>query len=408
MKKTEPITLHALLAEYGISQNALARASTASASSMSKVVREGVYPASKKAAMQTAMRAFLKEKKVPQAKIDAVIPIEPAAQKGTPKATSKATSAAPTNAKPADYQEPTMIPKCSLDPRAKRLMQLFRDPFADPETREDVFISPDLDYTREVMLDAAKRSAFVAITGESGSGKTTLLEDFHLRIALEGERITVIQPYVLSMEGTNARGNNTLSATQLGQAIVRTLNPAVVPSPNPQALFGQVSQLLKESAQIDQRCVLIIDEAHRLPLDTLRHLKRFLELKMNMRRLLGVILIAQPELRTTLNPANASLREVSQRCEQHTIPPLNEQLEKYLAHKFTRINKNVAEFIAPNAYDAIRKRLSSIPASSSNRGGYSVSLCYPLAVNNFVAKCFNSAAVIGQKQIDAELVMSVI
>lgn len=301
-----------------------------------------------------------------------------------------------------------MIPKCSLDPRAKRLMQLFRDPFADPETREDVFISPDLDYTREVMLDAAKRSAFVAITGESGSGKTTLLEDFHLRIAQEGERITVIQPYVLSMEGTNARGNNTLSATQLGQAIVRTLNPAVVPSPNPQALFGQVSQLLRESAQIDQRCVLIIDEAHRLPLDTLRHLKRFLELKMNMRRLLGVILIAQPELRTTLNPANASLREVSQRCEQHTIPPLGDHLEKYLAHKFTRINKNVAEFIAPNAYDAIRKRLSSIPASSSNRGGYSVSLCYPLAVNNFVAKCFNSAAVIGQKQIDAELVMSVI
>ena len=41
--------------------------------------------------------------------------------------------------------------------------------------------------------------------------------------------------------------------------------------------------------------LLVIEEAHCLPTATLKHLKRFLELKDGMQRLIGVALIAQPD-----------------------------------------------------------------------------------------------------------------
>ena len=66
----------------------------------------------------------------------------------------------------------------------------------------------------------------------------------------------------------------------------------------------------------------MIEEAHGLPLPTLKHLKRFFELKNGFERLLGIVLIGQTELAQKLSENNPAVREVVQRCEVVTLLPL--------------------------------------------------------------------------------------
>ena len=54
----------------------------------------------------------------------------------------------------------------------------------------------------------------------------------------------------------------------------------------------------------------------------------------------------------------------------------------------------------PDAFDALRARLIYVP-----RGGKAgVSVCYPLAVYNLVARAMNAAAAAGWPKVDAQCV----
>lgn len=94
--------------------------------------------------------------------------------------------------------------------------------------------------------------------------------------------------------------------------------------------------ILKASAQVGQRHVLIIEEAHALAIPTLKHLKRFYELQDGFKKLLSIILIGQTELEKKLSEHNPEVREVVQRCELVKLPPLDNHVEGYLRHKLDR------------------------------------------------------------------------
>ncbi|EBA1658102.1 hypothetical protein HW82_27600, partial [Salmonella enterica] len=104
--------------------------------------------------------------------------------------------------------------------------------------------------------------------------------------------------------------------------------------------------------------VLIIEEAHSLPVPTLKHLKRFLELEHGFKRLLSIILIGQQELRDKLSERSASVREVVQRCEMVRLEPLGDDLEAFLAFKFERAGRKVSEFIDESGIQAIRDKMT--------------------------------------------------
>lgn len=59
-----------------------------------------------------------------------------------------------------------------------------------------------------------------------------------------------------------------------------------------------------------------------MPLPTLKHLKRFFELKRGFERLLGIVLIGQIELAVKLSENNPAVREVVRPCEVVTLQPL--------------------------------------------------------------------------------------
>lgn len=228
-----------------------------------------------------------------------------------------------------------------------------------------------------------------------------MAEDLEQRIADTNEPIVVIRPYVVAMEDSDSKGKP-LRAPAIGEAIIRTLTPSTHCKSSPDARFAQIHSTLKASAQAGYSHLILIEEAHCLPLATIKHLKRFLELKVGLRRLVGVALVGQPELLAKLSEQNPEVREVVQRCEIVKLPALDNDLEAYLGHKFARAGADAAKILRPDAYDAIRARLIRMPRGG--RAGDALSVCHPLVVNNLVARAMNQAAVAGFDQVDADVI----
>ena len=290
----------------------------------------------------------------------------------------------------------------TLTPAARKAFGLTRSPFVDDiASREDVFATQHGRYVRAAMLDAATNHGFIAIIGQSGSGKSTLREELEERIREDRRPIVLIKPYIHGVEPSEARGK-AMKAGQIAEAIVTTLAPGVTMRSSPQARYKQVHELLKGSRAAGYSNLLVIEEAHRMSIPTLKHLKNFMELKDGLRRLLGVVLIGQPELSHLLDERNPEIREIVQRCEQIEMRPLDADLEGYLHLKFQRIGVELKDVLAADALEAIRARLISVPRGG--RAADAISVCYPLVVNNLVARALNTAAAAGWDSVTAEVI----
>ena len=294
-----------------------------------------------------------------------------------------------------------LLENTPLSQGALKHFGLPRSPFVDDvQSREDVFQSSGARYARAALMDAASNGGFIAVVGESGAGKTTLVEELEERVRDEGKDILIIRPYVLGMEASDRKGK-TLKAAQIAEAIVAALDPQARLRQSPQARFRQMHELLKASRRAGRRHLLVIDEAHCMPIATLKHLKRFLELKDGLRRLIGIALVAQPELRELLVSQNPEVREVMQRCEIVALDPLDRELEAYLAHKFARFDLKPEQVFEKDAFDAMRQRLIHVPRGAKT----GVSTCFPLAVHNLVCRAMNAAAQVGWPRVDAQCVL---
>lgn len=298
-----------------------------------------------------------------------------------------------------------LLQKQTLSQEARVHFSLPRDPFVDDvQTSADVFQTANVRYVRTVLLDAALHHGFVAITGESGAGKSTLAQDLEQRIIDERRDVMVIRPYVLQMEASDTKGK-TLKSGEIARAIIRTLDESVTCKSSPDALMNQLHRMLRDSARSGRRHLLLIEEAHCLPTPTLKHLKRFLELLDGFRRLIGIALIGQTELRSRLLNAGPELREVVQRCEIVELAPLDGDVGAYLTHKFGRFSLKPEQVFDSKAFDAIRSRLIHLP-----RGGKATdaqSICYPLIVNNLVVRAMNAAADAGYPVVDSAVIAGV-
>ena len=163
--------------------------------------------------------------------------------------------------------------------------------------------------------------------------------------------------------------------------------------------------MLRDSRRAGNSHVLIIEEAHGLPIPTIKHLKRFFELEDGFKKLLSIILIGQPELKLKLSETNHEVREVVQRCEVVELAPLDSRLEEYLKFKLDRIGKPLSEVIDASGIDALRAKLTVSTNRRDRRD--TVSLLYPLAVGNLLTASMNLAAEIGAPTVNADVVREV-
>ncbi|AYQ44454.1 hypothetical protein CVS37_38190 [Burkholderia lata] len=305
-----------------------------------------------------------------------------------------------------NQEESMLLRKQVLAPATRKHFGLFRDPFADDiQSHEDMFVSPDIRYVREAMFQTAKHGGLLAVVAESGGGKTTLMRDLEDRVVRENQPIIVIKPYVLAMEDNDQKGK-TLKATHIAEAIMAAVAPLEKVKSSPEARFAQLHKALKESHAAGYQHCLVIDEAHALPIATLKHLKRFFELEMGFKKLLSIILIGQPELKVKLSERNQDVREVVQRCEMVELVPLDgPRLDEYLRFKFGRLDKPVGDVIDASGVDALRARLTM--TSTRRDRAETVSLLYPLAVGNLLTAAMNLAAGLGVPVVNADVIKGV-
>ena len=390
--------LKKILTDAGLSQKALAKAIGVSPATVAQLVNHSQWPKSIDAGqIKKKARAFLKEHGVSQTDIDTAF------ESATPERCSAPVSQVEASETPIQEVD-MLLRKEALSQTAKRHFGLRQDPFGDIRSHDDVFVSPDIRYVIEAMVQTAKLGGFTAITGESGAGKTTLIEDVEERLLTEAHHVVIIRPFVLGMEGNDDKGRR-LKATSILDAILRSIAPDL-----PRRSMGLedksdiTAQALRDSFSAGNRHCLLIEEAHRLPLDTLKHLKGLHELKIGRTPLLSILLIGQNELDTRLSPANKQIREVSQRCEIVKLAPLDSHLDAFLKHKFDRIGKPLSEVIDASGIEAIRARLTVVERDKAGKAGAAISLLYPLAVENLLALCMNFATYIGAPKITAEVV----
>lgn len=306
------------------------------------------------------------------------------------------------NTKQNDTEDDTMLlAKQTLFPDTRRHFLLPFDPFsAEIRSADEVFATPDIRYVREALFQTAKHGGFMAVVGESGAGKSTLRRDLIDRINADNVPITVIEPYIIAMEDNDVKGK-TLKAAHIAEAIISTLAPLESVKRSPEARFRQLHRVLKESCKSGQSNVLIIEEAHSLPIPTLKHLKRFFELEDGFKKLLSIILIGQPELKLKLSEQNTDVREVVQRCEVVDLMPLDAELEGYVAHLLARVNKKTSDLFEEDTFLAVRQRLTRVSRNKT------ASLLYPLAVNNLLTAALNTAFTLGVPKVNADVIHNV-
>lgn len=296
-----------------------------------------------------------------------------------------------------------LLPKQALSPQARRHFKLFSNPFeGEVTTDEMMFVGDEFAYVREATWQCAQTGGFVALCGESGAGKTTVLADLESRLERDPRGVLVIKPSVLGMEENDLKGK-TLKSADILHAIVAQLDPL---SPMPQTLQARTvraQKLLAASVQTGNTHLLVVEEAHSMPDATLKHLKRLHELRQGRRPLLGILLLAQPELKMRLANGlrSGSLREVAQRCEVVELLPLDGDLRAYLERRVEAAKRKLHELLDEGAVEHIRERLMR------RVGTQRVSMCYPLAVNNLVTRALNEAASLGVPVVTREVVVAV-
>lgn len=379
------LNLKAVLADIGASQADLARALGVSRSVIAHLCNNGLWPKSHdEAAFGLQIKEFLEDRGATAATVRTAL--------------DAATAAKTTEQQPSPMEDEAMLlRKQSLTQKTRIDFGFTRNPFDDVRTADEVFLTRDSRHVREAMRQTARHGGFIAVVGESGAGKSTLREDLLAWIGHNNHPVVVIEPSsMLGMEENDIKGK-TLKTAALGEAIMREVAPGTKINRSAESRLNQVKNTLLESYRAGNRHVLIIEEAHSLPIPTLKHLKRFFELKDGFAPLLGIILIGQPELKAKLDEKNPQVREVVQRCELIELRPLDNDLEAYLTHRFAIAGKALAEVMDIDAVQALRVKLTG--------NGWSV--LYPLAVHNVVTAALNEAAEIGMPTITAELIAEV-
>jgi general secretion pathway protein A len=160
---------------------------------------------------------------------------------------------------------------------------------------------------------------FVLLTGEIGTGKTTLC-----RLFLEQIPANCNVAYIF---------NPKLTALELLQSICEEFHIDVPPSSSMKSYVDRLNAHLLETHAAGRNNVLIIDEAQNLAPDVLEQLRLLTNLETRERKLLQIILIGQPELRTMLQ--RPELEQLAQRviARYHLDALTPAETEQYIRHR---------------------------------------------------------------------------
>ena len=173
----------------------------------------------------------------------------------------------------------------------------------------------------------------VKVSGEVGSGKTMLCRMLMERLPRDVETIYLATPSLARDEILHAIADDLkLELPERRTAALRELQEHLI------GLYGA-----------GRRVVILIDEAHVMPEDTLEQVRLLSNLESSRHKLLQIVLFGQPELDASL--AKPSLRQLRDRItHSFRMRPLSpSEVTKYLAFRLRAAGYRGPDLFAPRA-----------------------------------------------------------
>ena len=184
----------------------------------------------------------------------------------------------------------------------------------------------------------------VKVSGEIGSGKTTLCRVLMERLPAEVETVFLANPSYSRAEILHA------IAEELGRA----------PTDAPAGALRDLQAQLIELYAAGRRVVVLIDEAHAMPEETLEQVRLLSNIETHRHKLLQIVLFGQPELDEAL--AKPSMRQLKDRITHsfRTRPLTDDEVAKYVAFRMRAAGHQGNGVFAPEALAAVARASSGL------------------------------------------------
>jgi len=199
-----------------------------------------------------------------------------------------------------------------------------------------------------LMYGINEAGGFIQLTGEVGTGKTTVIRSLLEQLPGHADVALILNPRVTPAE-----------------FLLTICEELHVPVPesgrgSTKTLMDLLGRHLLDTHARGRRVVLIVDEAQNLSTETLEQVRLLTNLETATTKLLQIILIGQPELRTLLDQPD--LRQLAQRItgRYHLNPLSAEETAGYVKHRM-RVAGATAEVFTPAALREIHRLSGGIP-----------------------------------------------
>jgi type II secretory pathway predicted ATPase ExeA len=196
---------------------------------------------------------------------------------------------------------------------------------------------------RKEILDAliysiSEVEGIIKVSGEVGSGKTMLC-----RMLLE-QLPKHIEPIYLA--------NPSLSREEMLYAIADALG-LNVEHERIGVMMQNIQNKLEGKAREGKRVVVLVDEAHAMPIETLEELRLLYNLQVGSFKLLQIVLFGQPELNNKLEQPN--MRQLKDRIVHNfNMQPLSRDiLQNYLMFRMRKAGYHGPNIFSPTAIKLI-------------------------------------------------------
>jgi len=199
-----------------------------------------------------------------------------------------------------------------------------------------------------VLITALKSGeGFIKVIGEVGTGKTLICRKLLNEIPDNFVTAYIPNPY--------------LKPDELRRALAIELGVKQAQRMPLQLLTERIQQKLIDFHQEDRSVVLILDEAQALPEDSLEALRLFTNIETETKKLLQVVLFAQPELDERLSQTN--FRQLRQRITfSYTLKSMTHQeVQRYIEHRLCMAGYKGAALFNAQLCKKISKATLGIP-----------------------------------------------
>jgi type II secretory pathway predicted ATPase ExeA len=199
---------------------------------------------------------------------------------------------------------------------------LHEKPFAiTPDPRYLYLSERHAEALAHLLYGITEAGGFIQLTGEVGTGKTTVVRTLLSRIPENADVAVIMNPRI-----TPAEFLMTI-CEELGLAVPNVYRDSV------KELVDALNHRLLSAHAEGRRVVLIVDEAQNLSSEVLEQLRLLTNLETATQKLLQIILIGQPELRTLLG--RNDLRQLAQRItgRYHLNPLTRGETAGYVQHR---------------------------------------------------------------------------